>query len=76
MPNIRIKRVPEDVSRVLRERAARAGQSQQAYVLALLVDAACKPTVEEVFERIERRSGGGITTAFVVESIRADRDLR
>ena len=76
MPTVQIKNVPDDVHHVFRQRAAKAGQSQQEYLLKLLTDAARQPTLEEVFERIEQRTGGGITAAFAVETIRADRDAR
>jgi plasmid stability protein len=76
MATVQIKNVPDDVHRVLRQRAAKAGQSQQEYLLALLVDAAQQPTLDEVFDRIEQRSGSGLTLQFAVEAIRADRDSR
>jgi plasmid stability protein len=76
MPNVQIKNVPEDVHRVLRARAAKAGQSQQEYLLAVLVDVARTPTLDEVFERIDRDSGSRLTLEFAVETIRADRDAR
>jgi plasmid stability protein len=73
---MQIKNVPDDVHQVLRQRAAKAGQSQQEYLLALLVDAARTPTLDEIFERVEQRSGGGISLAFAVAAQRADRDSR
>jgi antitoxin FitA len=76
MPNVQIKNVPTETHRVLRERAAKAGQSQQEYLLGLLVDAARTPTLEEIFERIDQRTGGDVSLAFAVETIRADRDSR
>jgi antitoxin FitA len=76
MRSVQIKNVPDDVHRVFRQRAAKAGQSQQEYLLALLVDAARKPTLDEIFERIGQRSGGRLSLAFAVEAQRADRDSR
>jgi plasmid stability protein len=76
MPSVQIKNVPEDVHRVLRERAARAGQSQQEYLLALLAEHARQPTLAEVFERIDQRSGSSITMREAAEWIRAERDAR
>lgn len=76
MPSVQIKNVPEDVHRVLRRRAAEAGQSLQEYLLAQLTDMARHPTVEEVFARIEERDGADITLGFAVEAIRAERDAR
>ena len=76
MPNVQIKNVPPETHRVLRERAAKAGQSQQEYLLALLVDAARTPTLDEIFERVEHRSGVNISLAFAAAAQRADRDSR
>jgi plasmid stability protein len=76
MRSVQIKNVPDDVHQVFRQRAAKAGQSQQEYLLALLVDAARKPTLDEIFERIGQRSGGRLSLAFAVEAQRADRDWR
>lgn len=76
MPTVQIKHVPEDVHRVLRRRAADAGQSLQEYTLALLSEHAGKPTLAEVFARIDQRSGSRSTIRDAVEAIRADRDSR
>jgi plasmid stability protein len=76
MRSVQIKGVPDDVHRVLRRRAAVAGKSQQEYLLGLLVDAARKPTLDEIFERVGQRSGGRLSLAFAVEAQRADRDAR
>lgn len=76
MRSVQIKNVPDDVHRVLRRRAAVAGKSQQEYLLGLLVDAARKPTLDEIFERVGQRSGGRLSLAFAVEAQRADRDPR
>jgi antitoxin FitA len=76
MRSVQIKNVPDDVHRVLRRRAAVAGKSQQEYLLGLLVDAARKPTLDEIFERVGQRSGGRLSLAFAVEAQRADRDTR
>jgi plasmid stability protein len=76
MPTVQIKHVPDDVHQVLRRRAAEAGQSLQEYTLALLADHAHKPTLAEVFERIEQRSGGWVTMREAAEWIREERDAR
>lgn len=76
MATVQIKNVPDDVHRVLRQRAAKAGQSQQEYLLGLLVGHARTPTVTEVLERVGQRSGGRLSLAFAVEAQRADRDSR
>ncbi|HMJ02722.1 MAG TPA: hypothetical protein VK506_07265 [Conexibacter sp.] len=76
MATVQIKNVPADVHRVLRRRAALAGQSLQEYMLAFLTDFARNPTLDEVFERLGQLSGSRIDARFVVDSIRADRDSR
>jgi len=76
MPTVQIKNVPPEVHQVLRRRAAEAGQSLQEYTLALLVDLARKPTLAEIFARIDQRTGGRLTTEFAVAAQRADRDSR
>ena len=76
MATVQIKNVPDDVHRVLRTRAAKAGQSLQEYMLANLVEFARTPTVDEIYERARHRRGGGLSVDFVVEAQRADRDSR
>jgi antitoxin FitA len=76
MPSVQIKDVPPDVHRVLRRRAAIAGQSMQEYLLALLTSHARALTVPEILRRVEQRSGGRITPKFAVEALRADRESR
>jgi antitoxin FitA len=76
MPSIQVKDVPDDVHAVLRRRAAAAGQSLQEYLLARLSDDAQTPTVEEVLERIEHRTGGRIGFTTAARAVRSDRDAR
>jgi plasmid stability protein len=54
MPAITVRDVPEDTRRELAVRAARAGQSLQEYLKALLVHVAQRPDPAEVLERIRR----------------------
>ena len=77
MPSVQIKNVPSDVHEILRERAGKAGQSLQAYLLAQLEEQASKPTIKELFERIEKeRSGGRVSPEFAARVIREERDAR
>jgi antitoxin FitA len=76
MPSIQIKNVPPEVHRVLRQRAAAAGQSMQEYLLAQLTRVAETETLEEVLDRIGSRSGSTVTLDFAVESIRKEREER
>jgi antitoxin FitA len=77
VPSVQIKNVPPDVHRVLRRRADAAGQSLQAYLLAELTKQAGKPTIKELFDRIDReRSGGRMSFEHAARMVRADRDAR
>jgi plasmid stability protein len=60
MPSVQIKDVPDEVHAVLRRRAAAEGRSLQEYLLTRLVADAARPTLAEVVERIEHRSGGSL----------------
>lgn len=73
MPSVQIKNVPPEVHRVLRERAAGAGQSLQEYLLAQLTRQAEAATLEEVLDRAGGRAGGSLGFDFAVESLREDR---
>jgi plasmid stability protein len=74
MPSVQIKNVPDDVHRILRSRAAAAGQSLQEYLLALLVEEARLESLDAVLDRIGQRSGGSLTAEFAVEVLRDDRE--
>ena len=76
VPSIQVKDVPEEVHAVLRRRAAQAGQSLQEYLLARLRLEAETETVDEVLARIAHRSGGRVTFARAVRTVRAERDAR
>lgn len=76
MPTVQVKNVPEDVHRVLRRRAADAGQSLQEYLLASLTEQARSPTLDDVLARVRERSGGSVPLAEAVVAVRADRDAR
>ena len=73
MPSVQIKNVPPDVHRVLRQRAAAAGQSLQEYLLAQLRRQAEAETLEEVLDRAGGRAGGSLGFALAAESLRDDR---
>lgn len=74
MPNIQVKDVPDDVHRVLRARAAAAGQSMQEYLLQRLTAEARRPTVDEVLQRVGHRSGGSLPLDVATGYARDDRD--
>jgi hypothetical protein len=73
MPSVQIKNVPPDVHKVLRQRAASAGQSLQEYLLAELKRQAGEETLDEVLDRAGGRSGGSLELAFAAETLRTER---
>lgn len=76
MTSVQIKDVPEETHAVLRQRAARAHQSLQEYLLTRLIEEARMPTVEEVLERAGGRTGGSVPFSAAVEAVRRERDRR
>jgi antitoxin FitA len=76
MPSVQIKGVPPEVHKVLRRRAAAAGQSLQEYLLALLEEHARRPTLDEVLRRAGGRAEGSVPLADAVKAVRAERDSR
>jgi antitoxin FitA len=74
MKNIQIRNVPEKTHSVLMRRAAAAGMSLQGYLLSMINAAAGKPSIEDVLQRVERRSGAAISMREVVAALREDRD--
>ena len=76
MPSIQIKDVPAETHAVLRRRASAAHQSLQEYLLARLIQEAGSPTLKEVLDRTESRTGGTVPVGVVVDIVREDRDRR
>ena len=74
MPSVQIKNVPDDVHRILRRRAAAAGQSLQEYLLGRLTAEARQDTLDDVLDRAGGRAGGGVSFAAAVETLRSERD--
>jgi antitoxin FitA len=75
MTTLQIRNVPEDVSRILKTRAAQSGQSLSEYALGLLKCAASTPTFEELNKRIEARGRVEVQTS-AADILRAERDAR
>jgi plasmid stability protein len=75
MTTLQIRNVPDEISRTLKTRAAKKGQSLSEYLLAEVTRIAERPTIEELTERIRLREPveTGTTAA---EIIRAERDAR
>ena len=76
MTSVQIKNVPDEIVAVLKQRAARAHQSLQEYLLAGLIAQAERQTVEEVLERAAARRPTGVTMADATSAVRAERDRR
>lgn len=76
VPSIQVKDVPADIHAALRRRAGANGQSLQEYVLAVLREDARTPTLDELFDQIDHRSGGALALVDAVAEVRADRDER
>jgi len=76
MISVQITGVPEETHAVLRQRAARADQSLQEYLLELLVREANSPTLDEVLDRAGHRTGGTLDFSEAVQALRGDRDHR
>jgi plasmid stability protein len=60
MPNVLVRDVPEDVHAALQRRAEQQGQSLQQYLAGELRRLAERPSIDEVLDRIESRSGGRV----------------
>jgi plasmid stability protein len=76
MTSVQIKNVPDETLAVLKQRAARAHQSLQEYLLAGLIAQAKRETVEEVLQRAAGRRSTSVTMADATSAVRAERDRR
>jgi antitoxin FitA len=74
MTMIQIRNVPEDLHRSLKERAAREGTTLSDLILGELPRLACRPSPEELLERIGNREPvGGAPAAELIAAERAER---
>lgn len=73
MPNIQIKNVPEQTHSVFQQRAAKAHQSLQEYLLAKLIAEAGQPTVDEVMDTVATHAGGRLSLEDAVTAVRDER---
>lgn len=75
MANVQIRNVPEDLHRILKERAAKKGMSLSEYLLHEVEVIAKRPTLEEMLERLSKREpvNPSISPA---DMIREERDSR
>jgi plasmid stability protein len=56
MATIQVRNLPDQTVREWKVRAARSGKSLQEYMRGYLVDEASKPTIDEVLDRLSRRT--------------------
>ncbi len=73
MPNIQIKDVPDETHAVLRQRASAAHQSLQEYLRSKLIAEASQPTIDEVLDRANGRTGGSLPLTDAARQLRFDR---
>jgi len=76
MPNLLVRDLPEDVHAALQRRAERRGQSLQQFLSIELRRLAERPSVDEVLDRIEGRSGGRVGLRQAAEDLSEERTSR
>ena len=76
MPNLLVRDVPDDVHAALQRRAERRGQSLQQFLTSELRRLAERPSVDEVLDRIEQRSGGRVGLRQAAEDLGEERSQR
>jgi plasmid stability protein len=69
MTAVTIRDVSDDAVRAMKVRAARNGQSLQAYLRALIEREAAKPTLAEAVERARRSATADISSADILAAI-------
>jgi antitoxin FitA len=69
MTALTIRDVSDDAIRTMKLRAARNGQSLQAYVRGLIEREATKPTVAEAVEQARRTATADVSTADILAAI-------
>ncbi len=76
MANLLVRDLPDDVHAALQQRARRRGQSLQQYLTQELVRIARRPSVNEVLDRIERRTGGAVGLERAADDLAEERSRR
>jgi antitoxin FitA len=76
MTALTIRDVSDDAVRTMKLRAARNGQSLQAYIRGLIEREATKPTVAEAVEQARRTATADISTADILAAIDEGRARR
>jgi hypothetical protein len=73
VPDIRLNDVPPDVYATLRRRATKVGMSLEEYVWERLFEDASNPTLDQIRDRVEVRTGGKVPLDVAVSAVRIDR---
>ena len=60
MTNVLIRDLPDKTHQELRRRAKREGKSLQQYIVAELGRLVDRPTIDDVLDWVETRSGGSV----------------
>jgi hypothetical protein len=74
--NVLIRDIPQDVHAALQRRAERRGQSLQQYLSGELRRLAERPSLEDVLDDVDRRSGGRVGFVQAVEDLASERARR
>lgn len=72
---IQVRNVPDSLHRTLKAQAALSGMSLSDFLLAEIRQVAERPTIEELRERLRRRSRV-VAPLSVAEAVRRERDAR
>jgi plasmid stability protein len=71
---VQIRNVPVELHRTFKARAATAGMSMSEYLLGELRGLAERPSMETMRARLAALPETGISTAEILDAIRAERD--
>ncbi|MHB1784332.1 MAG: FitA-like ribbon-helix-helix domain-containing protein [Acidimicrobiales bacterium] len=76
MPNVLVRDLPDDIHAALQRRAERRGQSLQQYLAGELRRLVERPSLDEILDQIDGRSGGLVGLAQAVGDIHEERARR
>lgn len=76
MPNVSVRDVPVEVHDALVRRAQLAGQSLQQFLAGQLAAIAASPSIDEVLDRIARRSKGRLSADEAIAAVQDERARR
>jgi hypothetical protein len=76
MPNVLVRDIPNEVHAALQRRAEARGQSLQQYLATELERLADRPSVDDLFQRIERRRGGRVGLHQAAADLGEERERR